>query len=58
MRNSNGYAPNYTKACIALFGVNLSWMLIAVWAVWGLFAVAAMAWAVHFVIGYIETRRG
>jgi len=58
MRNPNGYAPNYTKACILMFGVNLSWMLIAAWAVWGLFSVAAMAWAIHLVIRHIEARRG
>ena len=30
-----GKAPNYTEACIVMFGVNLTWVLVAVWAVWG-----------------------
>lgn len=29
-------APNFTTACIVMFGINLSWILFAIWAVWGL----------------------
>lgn len=34
--DSRRSAPNYTTACIVMFGVNLTWILIAIWAIWGL----------------------
>ncbi len=49
-------APNYTVACIVMFGVNLSWMLMLIWIVWGLIAAAATGWAVNRVITRIESR--
>lgn len=33
-----GTAPNYTTACIVMFGVNITWVLVAIWAIWGLVA--------------------
>ena len=33
-----GTAPNYTTACIVMFGVNLAWVLVVIWAHWGLVA--------------------
>ena len=29
-------APNFTNACIVMFGVNLSWVFLLLWALWGL----------------------
>ena len=29
-------APNLTNACVVMFGVNLSWVLFAIWSIWGL----------------------
>lgn len=34
-------APNLRTACVVMFGVNLSWILVAIWAIWG-FLIAVM----------------
>ena len=38
-----GTAPNYTSACIVMFGVNITWVLVAIWAIWGLIAAMLLA---------------
>ncbi|KIN63902.1 hypothetical protein Z946_2784 [Sulfitobacter noctilucicola] len=50
-------APNFTQACIVMFGINLTWVLFAIWAVWGMFAVAAVGWAVNQLINRIAISR-
>jgi len=50
-------APNFTQACIVMFGVNLTWVLMVIWAVWGLLAVAVTGWLVNQVIGRIDAAR-
>ncbi|UWR14275.1 hypothetical protein [Sulfitobacter sp. M368] len=60
MRDSNDRpaAPNYTTACVVMFGINLTWILMAIWVVWGLLAAAATGWAVNRVISRIDAARG
>ncbi|WP_299024092.1 hypothetical protein [uncultured Sulfitobacter sp.] len=58
MRHSQGSAPNFTQACIVMFGVNIAWVFVAIWAIWGLIAVAVTGWCINRVISYIEARRG
>ncbi len=50
-------APDFTQACVVMFGVNLTWVLMVIWAVWGLLAVAATGWAVHQIINRIDAVR-
>ena len=59
MRNSNDRpsAPNYTQACIVMFGVNIAWIFFMIWAVWGLLAVGAAGWMINIVINRIEAAR-
>ena len=38
-----GRAPNYTNACIAMFGVNIAWVLVLIWTFWGLIAAMLLA---------------
>lgn len=45
-------APNYTNACIVMFGVNITWIFMVIWAVWGLICVMLLGW----VINHIMTR--
>ena len=45
-----GRAPNYTTACIAMFGVNITWVLVAIWAIWGLVAAVLLAIGVNHMI--------
>ncbi|MEM9969035.1 MAG: hypothetical protein AAF755_13175 [Pseudomonadota bacterium] len=60
MRDSNDRtpAPNYTQACIVMFGVNLAWVLMVIWAVWGLLAAAFLGWLVNKLINRIAAARG
>ena len=50
-------APDFTVACIVMFGVNLTWILMVIWVVWGLIAAAATGWAVNKVITRIDAAR-
>lgn len=50
-------APNFTTACIVMFGVNLSWVFLVLWAIWGLIAVAALSWVLNRWIQWLELRR-
>jgi hypothetical protein len=50
-------APNYTQACIVMFGVNVTWVLVAIWAIWGLLAAALLGWCVNKLINRIELAR-
>ena len=43
-------APDYTGACVAMFGINLAWILIAIWAVWGLLAALALSYGLNLVL--------
>jgi hypothetical protein len=45
-----GRAPNYTNACIAMFGVNIAWILVLIWAVWGLIAALLLALGLSHVM--------
>ena len=49
-------APNYTQACVVMFGVNIAWIFMVIWAIWGLLAVAATGWVVNKVINRIGAR--
>ena len=51
-------APNYTSACVVMFGVNILWLFVVIWALWGLLAVALSGWAVNAMIDRIAARRG
>jgi hypothetical protein len=50
-------APNFTQACVFMFGVNLTWVLMVIWAIWGLLAVAVTGWVVNQVINRIDATR-
>lgn len=58
MSNNTGSAPNFTKACIVMFGVNITWIFVALWAIWGLIAVAATGWILNRLFTWIEDRQG
>ena len=50
-------APNYTGACVVMFGVNLVWVLLVLWVIWGLIAVALTGWGLARVIDRIAQAR-
>ena len=47
---TQGKAPNYTNACIVMFGVNITWILVAIWAIWGLIAAVLLALGVNHLM--------
>ena len=51
-------APDFTQACVVMFGVNLAWMLIAIWALFGFLAALAAGFAVKRGIDWLGGRRG
>ena len=58
MENSKlGRAPNYTGACIVMFGVNLTWVMIFLFAVYGLFAAVFLALVLNHWMNWLEHRR-
>lgn len=50
-------APNYTQACIVMFGINIAWVFMVIWAIWGLLAVAITGWVVNKWINRIDAAR-
>mgnify|MGYP003655976009 FL=1 len=57
MDDRRGTAPNFTNACVVMFGVNIVWVFMVIWSIWGLLAVAATGWCINRLIGYVAARR-
>ncbi len=55
-RNEIREAPNYLTANIVLFGVNLSWILLFVWAHFGLLGALFFGAAVNSAITWLQSR--
>ena len=55
-RDRIGEAPNYLNANIAMFGVNLTWILFVLWATLGFFAVIAAGAMINGAITWLGTR--
>ena len=45
-------APDFKNACIVMFGVNITWIFTAIWAIWGLLVVMVLG----AVINHLMTR--
>lgn len=52
-----GRAPDYTGACIVMFGANLIWVFFVLLASFGLAAVLLAGLGVHLWINRLEARR-
>lgn len=52
-----GAAPNFTGACIVMFGVNIAWIFLALLATLGLPAVLIAGLGLHHWINRLEARR-
>lgn len=48
-----GSAPDYTNACVVMFGVNVTWVLVAIWAVWGFIAAMLMGYTLNHLLDRI-----
>lgn len=49
-------APNYTNAALAMGLVNLLWIFIALWAIYGFWVVLAAGWALNWLIRRLGDR--
>ncbi|MBW4707701.1 hypothetical protein KX928_07870 [Roseobacter sp. YSTF-M11] len=56
-RHKLGRAPNYTNACIVMFGVNLAWVLLFLFAIWGLIAAVFLSLAINHWLNWLDFRR-
>jgi len=52
-----GRAPNFTGACIVMFGVNLAWILLLLFAVYGLVAAVFLGLVVNHWVSWLEHRK-
>ncbi len=52
-----GRAPNYTGACIVMFGVNLGWVLLLLFALYGLAVAVFICLVVNHWMNWLEHRR-
>ena len=46
--------PDYTVACIVMFGVNLAWILFAIWSIWGLICAMLFSWALNQGLKWLD----
>lgn len=49
-------APNYTNACIVMFGVNITWIFMVIWALWGLLVVMILGAFINHLMRRLEER--
>ncbi|WP_317055695.1 hypothetical protein [Roseovarius rhodophyticola] len=50
-------APNYTNAALVMGAVNLIWIFIVLWAVFGFHIVLAAGWLINWAITRLLLRR-
>ncbi|WP_238364977.1 hypothetical protein [Mesobacterium pallidum] len=56
-RRKVGRAPNYTIPALVMGGVNLFWIFLVIWAVFGFWAVALLSWGLERAIHALGRRR-
>ena len=49
-------APNYTNACLVMFGVNLMWIFTVIWAIWGFLFVLLTGAALNHLMTRLKER--
>ncbi|MFK7745489.1 MAG: hypothetical protein AB8B47_10575 [Roseobacter sp.] len=52
-----GRAPNFTGACIVMFGVNLAWVMLFLFAVYGLAVAVFIALVVNHWVNWLDARK-
>ncbi len=43
-------APNFKSACVVMFGVNITWIFMVIWAIWGLIFVMLLGWVINHMM--------
>lgn len=49
-------APDYTNAALTMMGVNLMWIFVVIWAVFGMIPVLVLAALLNHGIGRLADR--
>ncbi|WWR47741.1 hypothetical protein RZ517_06100 [Roseovarius sp. S88] len=58
MRDRNvSEAPNYTNAALVMGAVNLIWIFMVLWSVFGFHIVLAVGWLINWAITRLLLRR-
>jgi hypothetical protein len=52
-----GRAPDFTTACIVMFGVNLAWVLLFLFAVYGLVAAVFLGLVLNHWLHWLDQRK-
>ncbi|MDW4497060.1 hypothetical protein R5H30_03630 [Sulfitobacter sp. D35] len=52
-----GRAPDYTAACVVMFGVNLGWVLLLLFAIWGLVGAIFVSLLLNRWIDWLQARK-
>jgi len=50
-------APNYTNAALTMLGVNLLWVFMVIWAMFGLIPVLLLGAGINHLITVLAARR-
>jgi len=50
-------APNYTNAALVMGLVNLLWIFMALWIIFGLHVVLAVGWVLNLLITRLRNRQ-
>lgn len=53
-----GRAPDYTNAALIMLGVNLTWVFVLIWALWGMLASILLAVVLNHGITRLAQRAG
>ena len=52
-----GSAPDFTNAALIMLGVNMMWVFVAIWALYGFVPVLILAALLHHLITRFAARR-
>ena len=49
-------APDFTNACVVMFGVNITWIFTVIWAIWGLIIVMIVGAFINHMMTRLHAR--
>lgn len=49
-------APNFTRSCVVMFGVNVTWIFTVIWAIWGLVFVMLLGAFINHMMTRLKER--
>ncbi len=52
-----GRAPDFTTACIVMFGINVAWVLLFLFAIYGLIAAVFAGLVLNHALAWLDERK-